>query len=50
MSRLVTPMSEEEFKKLPKWQQWLSQQWYIVPVLATILILIVCMIFAWFGW
>ncbi len=33
MGRLVTPISKEEFEKLPKWQQWVGHNaLWLVPL------------------
>ena len=34
MGRLVDPISHEEFERLPKWQQWISNHWYFVVLVA----------------
>ncbi len=50
MGRLVEPLSKEEFEKLPKWQQWISNYWYILiggifVVFVALIVLNVCHFF-----
>jgi ascorbate-specific PTS system EIIC-type component UlaA len=40
MGRLVTPISKEEFEKLPKWQQWFSNHWYFILIILALLFFI----------
>lgn len=38
MSRLVRPISKEEFEKLPRWQRWVSNNalWLVPLVMALV--------------
>jgi hypothetical protein len=40
MGRLIEPISQEEFEKLPKWKQWTSNHWYLFPIVFSVIFIV----------
>lgn len=49
MSRLVEPISQEEFEKLPKWQQFFNEHWYLFPGIYTLIFVTIIMLAIYFN-
>ena len=49
MGRLVNPISDEEYEKLPEWEKWISRNGnWLIPTFLVVISIVIYFVRGWF--